>query len=187
MTPRVTSYFLNVALVLVAMSCALEAKCETALSAGLTASSGLGEQSYSTVLRARATGPHLEGVASFDRSSKNETGSGWIAGLDADARLRFLILGADYRHRDGGSWSKDVAFVRVGAGVGPARLIYRHEVYSSAPVPNRARFLEFSARHRFHGGVFCEGLVSTGRYQQSGRTKSGTYSQVSAGYAWRSR
>lgn len=161
------------------------ARCqEVAVSVGATASSGLGEQAYSPLIRARVNAGRIEATGAFDWSRKSESGAGWIGGLDADARFGPLILGADYRHRDGGAWSKDVAFARVGIAAGPARIVYRHEAYSTATAPNRARAVEVSARHAFARGLYVEGLVAGMAYRQAGATRYGTYSQVSVGRQW---
>jgi hypothetical protein len=160
---------------------------EITVSAGATTSAGLGEQPVSPLFRVRAITGRMEATGSFDWSRKSESGAGWIGGLDVDTRLGWLIVGADYRHRDGGLWAKDVAFAHVGVQARPARLMYRHEVYSTSVPANRARFLELSARHGFgSGGFFVEGLIAGALYlRQDGTQGRGMYSQVSLGRAWR--
>ena len=123
------------------------AAADMVLSVGESFSSGLGESSISPALKAAYVKPALAVAGSFDFSRKVETGAGWIAGIDADRAFGSFTVGADYRMRNGGPWTKNVLFARVGMGVASFHLLYRHELASDAGAAhNDSRVLQISRR-----------------------------------------
>lgn len=161
---------------------------ELALSAGVTASTGLGEQSFSPNARLAVTAGPVRVAPTFDYSHKlGEAGHGWIAGLDLDVSHRWLVVGVDGRWRDGGPWTKKAVFARAGLRLGSPEIIYRHQIFSAAPHPsNHVRALELAWRQDIGAGFFLRVLIAghMGRDYYGQRTR-GVYNQIGLGRSWR--
>jgi hypothetical protein len=162
---------------------------EVTLSVGGTASSGLGEGAYSPLARLSGSTGRLLLAGTFDYSHKVENGRGWIGGLDLELHATpWLIVGADYRHRNGGTWVKDVGFARAGLAAGQSAIVYRHELFTRSAQSNRVRALELIGRRDIGAGFFVRALLSgVSSVDYSGQRRFGTYSQIAFGRAWRAR
>ena len=88
---------------------------------GLSSSVGLGESSPGFMAQAVLQGQHRlgwEAVTSYDSADKY-AGAGWAFGQSVDAAVVDaggvgVLVGADYRYRDGGTWSKQTMWLRGG-------------------------------------------------------------------------
>jgi hypothetical protein len=82
---------------------------------GVDYSRGLGEQTSAFLGSVRHVAKTFEIEASGAKSAKLESGSGWLAALDADVYAgSHGLIGLGWHHRDGGAWTKDRAELRAG-------------------------------------------------------------------------
>ena len=81
---------------------------------GLSSSVGLGEQPPGVVGQALVYGYRWQAQTTFDTMDK-ATGAGWLAGQSVDVDLGSgLLVGAEYRYRNGGAWAKHTGWLRAG-------------------------------------------------------------------------
>lgn len=86
------------------------------LGGGITASQGLGEGRFSGTVLMRADSKRTRIEASWDSADKVVPGSsaGWIGGIGGDYLAKHIFVGLAYRHRDGGTWTKNRAWASGG-------------------------------------------------------------------------
>lgn len=94
---------------------------------GVVASSGMGEGKLAPCIEQRANLGSLRLSAQGELARKVETGRGYRLGADVEW-FGPLILTAGYRHRNGGAWTKDSAWLGAGFGDGRNRLTLRREI-----------------------------------------------------------
>lgn len=94
---------------------------------GVVASSGMGEGRLAPYIEQRANVGPLRFSAQGELSRKVESGAGYRLGADVEWFGPF-ILQASYRHRDGGAWTKDGAWLGAGIGNKRNRLTLRREI-----------------------------------------------------------
>jgi hypothetical protein len=94
---------------------------------GLVASQGMGEGKLAPYIEQRANVESLRFSAQGELSRKVESGRGYRLGADVEWFGQF-ILTASYRHRDGGAWTKDGAWLGAGIGSQRNRLTLRREI-----------------------------------------------------------
>ena len=124
---------------------------------GLSSSANLGERPPGFRAEAIVQGQHRlgwESVTAFDGTDK-ATGAGWAIGQTVDVAATDLgqvglLVGADYRHRNGGAWSKDTIWLRGGvirtAHGHSLRLVCKATVWASDDTRSTAAELEYRAR-----------------------------------------
>ena len=152
-------------------------KLEAALLAGLTATSGLGEQTPSWAVTGDARlGPiQLEGWGT--PANKLETQDGWASRLGADVHAGPVSLGAHWSHRDTGQWDKDRIFARAGLQAKALRLLGEIALNS----PNRETKLEARYRGKI-GPLTVEPRLFWERFKRpSGDSDSGYGAEILLG------
>ena len=113
---------------------------------GLSSSVGLGESSPGFVTQAIVQGGGLEAVTSYDTTDKY-TGAGYALGQSVDVGTGRVFVGADYRYRNGGDWSKQTVWVRAGAthicGPHGFRAVVRTTAYATEDTRSTAAQVEY--------------------------------------------
>jgi hypothetical protein len=106
---------------------------KAAILAGLIATSNLGEEPRAFMAAVSLDHTRLHVEADWSPSAKVESGEGWVGRAGAGVRFGVLSAGAMFSHRDGGAWTKDRVWPRLGLHYGPVA------AYVSAAVnsPNR--------------------------------------------------
>jgi hypothetical protein len=114
---------------------------QAAVFLGVSASHNLGEQTISPAARVTVTHGPLEAAFVFDKSAKLESSGGFLARARIDAGRR-VFVGIGFTHRDGGAWSKEVTWARLGWRSGPLEVALRRDLTS----PNRVAILQVNPR-----------------------------------------
>ena len=125
---------------------------------GLSSSANLGEASPGFRTEAIVQGQsryEWESVTSYDSTDKAASSRGWSVGQSLDLAMLDLggvgvLAGADYRHRNGGAWSKDTVWLRGGfirtLHGHSLRLVCRATAWASDDTRSTAAELEYRAR-----------------------------------------
>ena len=164
------------------------------LTAGGSSSSGFGEQPLapmaSLVTQGGIFGLEAEGVTSWNGANKY-TGAGWAFRQSLDvAALPVgpvgIMVGADYRYRDGGPWSKQAIWLRSGfvwsRDRWTVKTVVRLELWQiDAP---EVRLAQWEIRHRLSRRWMLALTQGVGTYQQPERNW-GLWSDIEVG--WRLR
>jgi len=107
---------------------------ETFFAVAVLASQGMGEQTPALGASVGVSLPYVEQRAVFDTSDKQR--GGFALRSTTQARLGLFVGGLDFTYRNGGDWSKRVAWLRAGVKVRGAELVIRRQVWTDRPAAN---------------------------------------------------
>ena len=114
--------------------------------AGMTATSGLGEQSVSPDLLVQLMANRLVAEGYFSPADKLES-PGWLASGSADVKLGPARLGVGYSKRHTKAWDKDATWARAGIANKLAQLMLMYDLTSPNKVSKAELRLQGNLGH----------------------------------------